>query len=420
MSWTGRKEAPESPESPLGRTLGAGFLALVVAMGIGRFAYTPILPAMQEGFGLSAAAAGALASSNYLGYLLGAVLAAFFPVGRPRNALLRGGLLAAVATPALVGLTDDFGIWLVLRFVAGLASAGVLVFASAVVLAELSRRGRPQLSGLFYSGVGAGIALSGLVVLALNGGLSVDAAWRADWLLLGALGAVLVVPCWAWLPDGDTDASGDAGEADAAERASAGAALPVVLLCLSYFLFGAGYIVTGTFLPAIVEGLPGLGGLGAGVWVLVGLAAVPSTVLWAAVASRTGSAAALVLAHVALALGVVLPVLSHAAWASALSAALFGGTFMGITALVLAYGRQLAGAARADLALGGLTAAFGTGQVLGPLAAARLAHEAGNFGPALVAASAAVALGALLMPIVGFVGAIGTPNGKEHLHDAGN
>ena len=420
MSWTGREEAPESLGSPLGRTLGAGILALVVAMGIGRFAYTPILPTMQEGSGLSNADAGALASSNYLGYLLGAILAAFVPAGRPRDALLRGGLLAAVATTALVGLTDDFGIWLALRFVAGLASAGVLVFASAVVLAELSRRGRPRLSGLFYSGVGAGIALSGLVVLAPNVELPVGAAWRADWLLLGALAAVLVVPCWAWLPGSHADVGGDAGGADAAERAPARAALPVVLLCLSYFLFGAGYIVTGTFLPAVVEGLPGLVGLGAGVWVLVGLAAVPSTVLWAAVASRTGFAAALVLAHVALALGVALPALSNAAWASALSAALFGGTFMGIAALVLAYGRRLAGAARADLALGVLTAAFGTGQVLGPLAAARLVGDASDFGPALVAASVAVALGALLMPIVGFVGAIGTPNGKEHLHDAGN
>jgi predicted MFS family arabinose efflux permease len=394
--------------------LVAGALSLVVAMGIGRFAYTPILPAMQERFGLTSAAAGALASANYLGYLLGAILAAFVPPGRPQGIMLRASLALAASTTVLVGLSTSFPAWLALRFLAGLASAGVLVFASAAVLGELACRGRPGLSGLFYSGVGLGVALSGLVVLPLNGLLLAGspAAWRADWLLLGALACALVVPCWAWLPGGlDTSA----GEARTAGRSLPAATLPVVLLGFAYLLFGAGYIVTGTFLPAIVEGLPGLGGLGAGVWVLVGLAAAPSTVLWARVASRTGFAAALTLAHAALAVGVALPVLSHGAWAAALSAALFGGTFMGITALALAYARRLAGAARADLALGALTAAFGTGQVLGPLAAASLADAAGNFGTALVAASAVVLAGGVLVAAAGYFGTgVGERASDEH------
>jgi MFS family permease len=185
----------------------------------------------------------------------------------------------------------------------------------------------------------------------------------------------------------------------------AGVKLGIVLLCLAYFLAGAGYIVTGTFLPTIVEYIPGLGGLGAGAWVLAGLAAAPSTVLWTRIASRAGSVAALVAAYAVQATGILLPALSGAKWAAACSALLFGGTFVGIAALTLTYAREVTGGRRSGLAIGLLTAAFGVGQVLGPLAAAALAGETGGFGPALVFASAAVALGALLLPVAGLCAA---------------
>jgi predicted MFS family arabinose efflux permease len=398
----------------LRRSLVAGILALVVALGIGRFAYTPILPAMQERFDLSNAAAGTLASSNYLGYLLGALLAAFVPAGRARDSLLRASLLVAAVCTLLVGLTASFPVWLILRLAAGLASAGVLVLGSAVMLQELSRRGQLRLSGIFYSGPGIGIALSGLLVLPLNALLAGEpATWRADWLLLGAVALVLVVPCMAWLPRSEAaeETTGNAGsvtsrvEPETEDPVPAGVKLAIVLLCLAYFLAGAGYIVTGTFLPTIVEYIPGLGGLGAGAWVLAGLAAAPSTVLWTRIASRAGSVAALVAAYAVQATGILLPAISGAKWAAACSSLLFGGTFVGIAALTLTYAREVTGGRRSGLAIGLLTAAFGVGQVLGPPAAAALAGETGGFGPALVFASAAVALGALLLPVAGLCAA---------------
>jgi hypothetical protein len=111
----------------------------------------------------------------------------------------------------------------------------------------------------------------------------------------------------------------------------AGVKLAIVLLCLAYFLAGGGYIVTRTFLPTIVEYIPGLGGLGA--WVLVALAAAPSTVLWTRMASRVGSVAALVAAYAGQATGILLSAVSDTKWAVACSALLFGGTFVGIAAL---------------------------------------------------------------------------------------
>jgi MFS family permease len=423
-------EVHHRPERSLWQSLAAGVIALVVAMGIGRFAYTPILPVMQERFDLSNATAGALASSNYLGYFLGALLAAFVPSGRPQDVVLRTSLWAVVAATVLVGLTTDFPAWFVLRFVAGLAGAGVLVLGSAVILEELSRRDRLGFSGILYAGPGVGIALSGLVVLALNGMLArEDAAWRAGWLVLGVLAFALVFPCLAWLPGRSTvcQSTGHArdgaapreGKVVSTGRVTAGAALALALLGLAYFLEGIGYIVTGTFLPVIVEDLPGLGGLGAGAWILVGLAAVPCTVLWARVATRLGAAAALGTAFALQAFGIFLPAMSSTWWAAAGSAVLFGGTFTGITALTLPYARELAGTRGTGLAIGLLTAVYGVGQALGPLVAARLADNAGGFGSALVAASAAVTLGALLMPAVGLAGTINTSHGKECVHDEG-
>jgi predicted MFS family arabinose efflux permease len=401
-------EASMREASTLRRTLLAGVLSLVVAIGIGRFAYTPTLPVMQEAFGLSTAAASALASSNYFGYLVGAILAALVPPGRARGRLLRASLALVAATTAAVALTTAFPAWLTLRFLSGLAGAGIFVFASSAVLEQLSRRGKRELAGRFYSGVGIGIALSGLVVMPANAFLAETTAWRADWLLLGALAAAFVIPCWAWLPESGTAGDPDRRPGSGSEKVASAANKPVTvgvpfvmgLLCIAYFLEGGGYIVTGTFLPVIVEGLPGLEGAGAGLWVLVGLAAAPSTLLWTRVASRIGRPPALVLVYTAQAVGVALPVVSSSHWAAAGYAVLFGGTVMGVVTLTLTYANEVAGTRRAGFAIGSLTAVYGVGQVLGPLVAAALAGGANGFGPALVAASTVVAFGGVLMFVV--------------------
>lgn len=131
--------------------------------------------------------------------------------------------------------------------------------------------------------MGSGIVLSGLVVLSLNRLLAEgSAAWRADWICLGALATLLVALCRVWLPRKGGVPPPAASPRSSVRRtvwSSAELPLAIALLCAAYFLEGGGYIVTGTFLPAIVKGLPGLGGLGMYAWILVGLAAAPSAVL---------------------------------------------------------------------------------------------------------------------------------------------
>ncbi len=380
--------------------LVAGLLALAVAMGIGRFAFTPILPAMRDAFGLSPAVLGGLASANYLGYLLGALAAATPLLGRWSGTILRGSLLAVVAATTLMAATSSLPVWLALRFLAGLASAGVFIYGSAVILAWLARRDRLDLTGWFYSGVGVGIAGSGLVVLASQRLAPDDApSWRVEWIGVALLAAALTALCWFWLPREPTATSGVGTPEPPAAPGSI--PFPMVLLGVAYFLDGAGYIVAGTFLVAIVATVPGLADLGAGAWVLAGVAGAPSAVLWTRVGGRLGPVSALALAYVLQAVGLALPAISASALSAALSAALFGGTFIGITSLTMAETRRRVPPHLAARAIAALTAVFGLGQVLGPLLAAWLAGGEGDFRRALGAASVAVLAGAVLTMAAG-------------------
>src|SRR5215218_5305551 len=394
----------ESGERSLRKTLASGILALVVAMGIGRFAYTPILPAMQATFGLSNGMSGALASSNYLGYLVGALLAAV-PSARRQIFFLRASLILVVLSTSLVAFTTEFWVWMAVRFVAGVASAGAFVFASGIILGVLASMDKQYLSGWLYSGVGSGIAISGVLVLALNKLLPMGyvAGWRADWIGMAVLATVLLIPCWAWIPRSENEAARPRARPESITSRARGRVVLTYLLLLSvaYFLEGTGYIVSGTFLVKIIEELPGLGGFGTSAWILVGLAAIPSTVLWAWAASRAGFVGTLIVAYIVQAIGVVLPVLSGTEWATALSAILFGGTFMGIVALTITYAREVVPSQQAARAIAVLTAAFGVGQVVGPLIATVLASGPKDFGPSLVAASSALFVSGLLMVAVG-------------------
>jgi nitronate monooxygenase len=231
---------------------------------------------------------------------------------------------------------------------------------------------------------------------------------------LGLLAFVLVFPCVTWLPTGEAvrcstgrargNATLEKGTQGTTKRVDTGATLALALLSLAYFLEGIGYIVTGAFLPIIVEDLPGLDGLGTGVWILVGLAAVPCTVLWAGVEARSSATGTLDIAFTLQDAGILLPTGSSAWWAAAGSAVLFGGKFTCITALTLTYAQETAGPGGSGLAMGLLTVLYGVGQLLGSIIPARLADVAGGLGTALVAASAVVTLGGLLMPAVGLVG----------------
>jgi MFS family permease len=364
-----------------------GALALAAAMGIGRFAYTALLPATQRALAAGDDVAGAIASVNLAGYLAGVLAARHLASSPRRAAALRVGLAATALATLLGAATAAPVAWFVLRGAAGIASGLVFVLASA---AALERAAPP---GKLYGGVGFGIALSGAVA-ALT---PAAAGWNLPWLLLGLAAVVLPIPAWRHLAPVVAPTPRHLAPADDAAALGFG----LGRLSAAYFLEGLGYIVSGTFAVAAVRRTPGLEVLAPWTWVLTGLAAAPSALLWSALGHRLGLRRALVLAHLTQAVGMALPSLSGSAAAALAGAALFGSTFIGIVALAMSAGRALAPATPGRV-VGTLTASYGVGQILGPLAAGALSQRLGDPRPAvLVAAGAVAAGGLLLLPHVG-------------------
>jgi predicted MFS family arabinose efflux permease len=384
---------PAAGSSPVRLALG-GLCALAVAMGIGRFALTPILPSMSAEIPLSASQAGMIASANFLGYLVGA-LAAMSLAGSAVRVGFRASLLASVATTALMAMDAALPALALLRFLGGIASAGVLVFSSTLVLERLARMNRAGLATLHFAGVGIGIALSAVLVgvLARSG-----AAWQGQWIGSGALAAVLGIGAWVCLVSVDDDTERGASAAQATRTPVTRIARPspaLVRLAVAYALFGIGYVVTATFLTSILRASPTLAVYETPAWAAVGVSAAVSVWIWGRVAARLGGMRAFSLACAVEAIGVAASVLVPGASGAVLAAVLLGGTFMGITSLGLVEARRLSGGDPKTV-LGLMTACFGLGQMLGPTLAGFAADLTGSFFWPSLCAAALLVVAALL------------------------
>ncbi|MFC3572483.1 YbfB/YjiJ family MFS transporter [Streptomyces yaanensis] len=353
-------------------------------MGVGRFVYTPVLPLMHTQAGLSAGAGANLATANYVGYLVGALTGIVAPALVRSPLVLRGSLVALTATLAFMPATHSTAAWIVLRLAAGIASALIFVIAVSSLLSHL-REHPAHLPGWAFGGVGAGIALSGLLVLVLRA----FADWRAAWWALAALCAVLAAGSWNLRPEQTPVPAATMAEARPRTRTHRWFSA----LFVSYTLEGIGYIVAGTFLVAAI-GQSSPGWAGSGAWVLVGLAAVPSSALWARLGHRWSRPDLLLAALVIQAVGIALPALIGGVAAALISAVLFGVTFIGVSTLALAAGAHL----RFPRSVALLTTGYSVGQILGPLAVAPLLHHGYHQAltlAAIVVLAAAVAAGVL-------------------------
>ncbi len=377
----------EPLRQPALRMLAGGMLGMMVAMGIGRFAFTPILPMMQRDLGISHSLAGGLASLNYAGYLAGALACALWPRLLRSTLVNLGALITSIATTLLMGLTLSPLCWGGLRLVAGGASAVLFVVIAIEVTESLVHCRHSRWSSALYGGIGLGIALSGAVAPVLDrfGG------WRAAWLGMGAISIVLSL----------------AGVAVAGKRQGAVAVPDIAApaagnlsgigrLATAYFLEGVGYIVSATFLVTMVAHTPGLAGFAPWSWVVVGLAAAPSTILWQQAATRIGVRQALTLAYLLQACGILLSIGAGNAFRAGFAAVIFGGTFLGIVALVMAEGGRRSGS-EGRRAAAVLTVCFGAGQVIGPPLAGLLADQQGGFTLPLLLAGSVVAVGGVLV-----------------------
>ena len=362
----------------------AGLVALAVAMGIGRFAFTPILPMMQEDAGVSIATGGWLASANYLGYLAGALSVIWWRIAATTG--IRVGLATIGVATLAMGLEHHLAVWLALRALAGVASAWVLIYVSAWALEHLAALNRPALGNTVYAGVGAGIALAGGICLAL---MHIGAGSARAWIVLGVLSIVLSVAIWSVF-------RGSPGSVVVAERRADRGMVwdrESLRLVLCYGAFGFGYIIPATFLPVMAKQVirdPAVFGWS---WPLFGAAAMGSTLATAMLRSLVTTRRLWIASHLVMALGVVLPVLWSGIVPIMLAALLVGGTFMVITMVGMQEARSVGGA-RATGLMAALTSAFALGQIAGPISVSLVLGAGGNVSAALVIACAALVVSA--------------------------
>jgi MFS family permease len=394
-----------APPRPLSIAL-AGLVSLAVAMGIGRFAFTPLLPIMLAERSVTLAGASLLASANYFGYLVGALVCTFQPwiwrragwspaVNGPR--LVRGGLVATVLLTSGMALHLP-GVWIALRFAAGVASAVVFLYTSGWCLEQLARRGVPSMGALIFVGPGGGIVASGLAASAL---VAMDARAAAGWITFGLLAAVLSALVWAVLDARrgvPAAAVGNGPGGAAADGVQPGGSY-MALLTMAYGLAGIGYIITATFLPVIArQALPGSHWLDL-FWPLFGV----GVMLGAVGASRLPAGGDLRLrlaaCYAVQALGVAASLVSPTLAGFAIGSLLLGLPFTAITFFAMQEVRRVR-PRQATSYMGLLTAMYGVGQIAGPpLAAwlvARSANAAQGFALSLWIACGLLVLGAAM------------------------
>jgi len=367
-----------------------GILALVIAMSIGRFAYTVILPYMQDTFAFNRATAGFLATSNYLGYLVGALIAGRLQIGDKRIPFLQLALVISILTTAMMGSTDAIIAWYALRFMSGVMSAFIFVAAASLVLDQLAGNGKAHLSGLFYSGVGTGIALSAVIVSPIHAMFD----WNGTWIALALFSAILFVFIVFLIKPVTQQTQEKSSQTVVPQRVPPTTWMK--WLILAYSLEGLGYIVTGTFIVSIAEESTSFHGDAAIVWFVVGIAAIPSCIVWSKLAQRYGYVRTLFISMLFQGLGIVLPAFATNTMTLYASAFIFGATFMGITTVATTLARQIV-PVNSHQILGYLTAGYALGQMLGPSLAGTLANYTNSYQNALFGATAVVIVGALCL-----------------------
>jgi len=373
----------------------AGIIALIVGIGIARFSFTAQLPSMLEDF-LSVKFAGILASINYVGYLSGSIFAVFIDNMHAKIKFFKIGMVLSVLTTIILGVTQNETLWIVSRIVAGFGTAMCVVVGSAIVMSRLKLDSKTKAMGIHFSGIGFAIFttdLIGRVVKYLNG------TWELTWIVMSII-ALLASFYSIYILSFDKKVKTEVIK----HKFDIKIFSPfVILLIIAYFCEGVGFVVQGTFLPDIINSLEGLDGYGSLTWTVVGLAGIPSCIIWMTLAARFGSVNIIIVAMLVQVIGILISALTNNVYLNIFSGVLYGGTFVGLVALFMNLGGKLAGKNPVVL-MGAITTAYGIGQVLAPLYSVALIEKFHNYTYALYLTAFIVFIGAMLLVVSKIIG----------------
>ena len=365
----------------------AGILSIIMSIGIARFAFTSLLPAMLEDY-LTLTHAGILASVNFAGYLSGAIFVIFIKEIPKKVQYLRVAMLFSILSTLTLAFTTDETLWIVARIVAGFSSALLFLIGSSLVMLKLDFEDKTKAMGIHFSGIGFAIVVSELISqYVLKHG-----TWSDAWLALSLfsfLASFYVFYILSFEKKVETETSKHV-------LSKSIFSTYVILLILAYFTEGVGFVVQGTFLPDIINSLKGLDGHGNIAWLIVGVAGIPSSIIWMRLAHKHGSLNMIIIAMLLQIIGLLIPTFTNNIYLNLISGALYGSTFIGLVALFMNRAGQLAKNNPVVL-MGSMTAAYGIGQVLAPLYSIALIEKFGNYNSTLYLTAFIVFLGIALL-----------------------
>ena len=366
----------------------AGIFSIIIGLGVARFAFTGLIPAMLDDY-LSIKFVGILASLNFAGYLAGSIFSIFVKDINFKVYLYRLGVFLAISTTFILAFSSNDTLWLVGRVLGGFAGAMCLIIGTSIVMQKLTIKSKTKAMGIHFSGIGFSILTTDLLARFV---LSLDYSWRDAWFVLTIFALVLSFYS-VYILSFDKEVKQNAIKV----KFDFSIFTPfVIVLIIAYFTEGVGFVVQATFLPDIINNLEGLDGLGGITWTLVGVAGIPSCIIWMLLAHRFGSSNIIIIALLLQAVGILIPVLSSNVYLNLLSGVLYGGTFIGLVALFMNLGGQLSKGNPVVL-MGAMTSSYGIGQVIAPLYSIYFIEKYGNYDYALILTAFIVVAGAILL-----------------------
>ncbi len=366
----------------------AGIFSIIIGLGVARFAFTGLIPAMLDDY-LSIKFVGILASLNFAGYLAGSIFSIFVKDINFKVYLYRLGVFLAISTTFILAFSSNDTLWLVGRVLGGFAGAMCLIIGTSIVMQKLTIKSKTKAMGIHFSGIGFSILTTDLLARFV---LSLDFSWRDAWFVLTIFALILSFYS-VYILSFDKEVKQNAVKV----RFDFSIFTPfVIVLIIAYFTEGVGFVVQATFLPDIINNLEGLDGLGGITWTLVGVAGIPSCIIWMLLAHRFGSSNIIIIALLLQAVGILIPAFSTNFYLNLLSGVLYGGTFIGLVALFMNLGGQLSKGNPVVL-MGAMTSSYGIGQVIAPLYSIYFIEKYGNYDYALILTALIVVAGAILL-----------------------
>ena len=365
--------------------VGIGVVA--ITGGLGRFAYTPIIPYMQTTLNISSADIGLLASSNYLGYLIGSIIPLVYSFANKQRLTLYLSVFVSIITLGLMGATEEFYIFSLLRFFQGISGAIGLVIATNLIFSQITDTGHIDLRLAHISGFGVGMFLSAIAIWICS---MFELQWNYQWFVIAILCLVLTIPIISSPLEKGSEASID--PSSHSNRLSLG----FVGISVGYFFFGFGYIIFGTFIAALAVNTPALENIQHASWIVVGVSAMPAIFVWQAISKFTGNHISLALSCFTCSAGILTLYFFDGVGASLFACLAYGIGVIGIVGLVLMEGK-IRHSGSIKFAVAFLTTTFSIGQITGPYISGLMIDFFGDYENAMLLSGCSLLMAGLCM-----------------------